>query len=148
MANSFLTPQVVAAFAGLGGVLLGSLISWGVQGHLLGRRIQADESLAERKFKFDKELAERKFEFDKELAARKVDADIAIAEKKFALDRAFAAWTLRTEIAEEVLAELAPRRYKNPREPQKDRAIRLRRIRHRQFDRIMIEKPSARRFVE
>jgi hypothetical protein len=75
MADSSLTPQVVAAFAGLGGVLLGSLISWGVQAHLLGRRIQADENLAERKFKFDKELAERKFAYDKALTEQKLQQD-------------------------------------------------------------------------
>jgi hypothetical protein len=46
---------------------MGSLISWGVQTQLLGRRIEADEALAQRNFDFDKEIAERKFRYDREL---------------------------------------------------------------------------------
>ena len=104
MSDTFWTPQVVAAFAGLGGVLLGSLISWGVQAQLLGRRIQADDNLAERKFEFDKELAGRKFEFDKQLSAHKLDADTALAEKKVQLDAALADRKRRQDLAEQVLS--------------------------------------------
>ena len=43
---------------------------------------------------------------------------------------------------------LPPRQHENPREPQKDLAIWLRRICPRQFDAIAIEGPSARSFVE
>jgi hypothetical protein len=104
MADSILTPQVVAAVAGFGGVVVGSLISWGVQGRLLGRRIKADETLAERRFEYDKKLAERKFEFDKLLSAHKLEADTALAEKKFQLDTALADRKRRQDLAEEVLS--------------------------------------------
>ncbi len=92
MPDTFWTPQVVAAFAGFGGVVMGSLISWGVQTQLLGRRIEADETLAQRKFESDKELAERKFTFDKE-----------IAERKFKYDRELHDHKCKTELAEQAL---------------------------------------------
>ena len=77
MPPTFWTPQVVAAVAGLGGVVMGSLISWGVQSRLLGQRIGADEALAERKFTFDKEIAERKFQYDRELHDHKRKTELA-----------------------------------------------------------------------
>ena len=100
---------------GAGGVIVGSLITWMVQARLLGRRIEADEKLAQRKFDFDKELAEqklkfdsgwalRKFEFDKELAQRKSEADIGLAKEKFALDASLADRKRRQDLAEEVLS--------------------------------------------
>ena len=46
-------------------MVVGSLISWGVQASLLGRRIAADKGLAKDKFDYDKELAERKFALEK-----------------------------------------------------------------------------------
>jgi hypothetical protein len=69
------TGQMITAFVGLGGVVVGSLISWGVQARLLGRRIGADKGLAKDKFDFDKELAERKFAYDKELTDQKLRQD-------------------------------------------------------------------------
>lgn len=83
MPDTFWKPEIVAAFAGFGGVVVGSLISWAVQHHLLAQRIGADEVLAERQFTFDKELAERKFQFDRNL----ID------------------WKRRTELAEQTLAD-------------------------------------------
>jgi hypothetical protein len=77
MSNTSWTPQVVAALAGLGGVVMGSLISWGVQAQLLGRRIEADEALAQRKFDFDKEIAERKFKYDRTLHDHKRKTELA-----------------------------------------------------------------------
>lgn len=56
---------------------MGSLISWGVQTQLLGRRIDADETLAQRKFEFDKEIAERKFKYDRELHDHKRKTELA-----------------------------------------------------------------------
>jgi hypothetical protein len=58
MANEYWTPQMISALTGLGGVLVGALITW----LGLGKRIDADERLADRKFDFDKELAQRKFD--------------------------------------------------------------------------------------
>jgi hypothetical protein len=77
MQDTFWTPQVVAAFAGLGGVAMGSLVSWGVQTQLLGRRIEADKTLAQRKFDFDREIAERKFKYDRELHDHKRRMELA-----------------------------------------------------------------------
>jgi hypothetical protein len=77
MPDTFWTPQVVAAFARLGGVAMGSLISWGVQTQLLGRRIEADETLAQRRFDFDREIAERKFKYDRELHDHKRRMELA-----------------------------------------------------------------------
>ncbi len=71
------TSQLVPALAGVGGVLVGSLISWGVQARLLGRRIKADETLAQRKFDFDKEIAERRFKYDRELHDHKRRTELA-----------------------------------------------------------------------
>jgi hypothetical protein len=65
------TGQIITALTGVGGVLVGSLISWGVQASLLGRRIAADKILATDKFEFDKKLAEKRFRYDRELAERK-----------------------------------------------------------------------------
>lgn len=70
-------PQRVPALAGFGGVIVGSLITWGVQARLLRRRIRADETLARRKFDFDKEIAERKFLYDRELHDHKRKTEIA-----------------------------------------------------------------------
>ena len=50
------TPQVVAAVAGFVGVVVGSLITWGMQARLLGRRIQADEDLAKERAKVDERI--------------------------------------------------------------------------------------------
>ena len=69
--------QWLPAVTGLGGVIVGSLISWVVQARLLGRRIQADETLTLRKFEFDKELAERKFDFDQEFHDHKRRVELA-----------------------------------------------------------------------
>jgi hypothetical protein len=77
MSDTSWTPQIVAALAGLGGVVMGSLITWGVQTHLLGRRIEADETLAQRKFDFDKEIAERRFKYDRELHDHKRKTELA-----------------------------------------------------------------------
>lgn len=83
-------PQWVPALTGFVGVIVGSLIAWGVQARLLGRRIKADEALAERKFDYDKKLAERKFDFDN-----------AIAERKFKYDRELHDHKRKTELAEQ-----------------------------------------------
>src|SRR5271166_785048 len=77
MSDTSWTPQIVAALAGLGGVVIGSLISWGVQTRLLGWRIEADETLAQRKFDFDKEIAERRFKYDRELHDHKRKTELA-----------------------------------------------------------------------
>ena len=42
-----------------------------------GRRIEADERLAQRKFDFDKEIAERKFKYDRELHDHKRKTELA-----------------------------------------------------------------------
>jgi hypothetical protein len=65
------SPQMISGLIGFGGVVVGATISWIVQATLLGRRIEADERLANRKFEFDKDLGERKFLFDKTLAEQK-----------------------------------------------------------------------------
>ncbi len=61
MGDALGTGQIITALTGVGGVLVGSLISWGVQTSLLGRRIAADKVLATDKFEFDKKLAEKRF---------------------------------------------------------------------------------------
>jgi hypothetical protein len=71
------TPQSIAALTGFGGVIIGALITWGVQVRLLGQRIKADEALAERKFEFDKDLAERKFKYDREFHDHKRRVELA-----------------------------------------------------------------------
>jgi hypothetical protein len=43
----------------------------------LGRRIEADETLAQRKFDFDKEIAERRFKYDRELHDHKRKTELA-----------------------------------------------------------------------
>ncbi|NJO54802.1 MAG: hypothetical protein HC829_08150 [Bacteroidales bacterium] len=77
MAETFLTPQVVTALVGVGGVVVGAAITAAVQWTLSSKRIEADEKLAERKFEFDKQLAERKFELDARIADRKRKQDLA-----------------------------------------------------------------------
>lgn len=77
MTDPSTTSQLVPALAGVVGVLVGSLISWGVQGRLLGRRIEADETLAQRKFDFDKAIAERRFQYDRELHDHKRRTELA-----------------------------------------------------------------------
>lgn len=69
--------QLVSAVSGLVGVLVGGIISGGVQAWLLSRRIVADETLAERKFNFDKDLAERKFKYDRDLHDHKRKVELA-----------------------------------------------------------------------
>ena len=70
-------PQWIPAVTGFGGVIVGALITWGVQIQLLGRRIEADETLARRKFDFDKEITERKFKYDRELHDHKRKTELA-----------------------------------------------------------------------
>jgi hypothetical protein len=77
--GEFWTPQTIAAFSGFGGVVIGALISWSVQAHLLGKRIKADEQLAERKFEFDKDLARRKFDLDRSRLIHKRRFELAEA---------------------------------------------------------------------
>lgn len=69
--------QLIPALTGVAGVIAGSLVSWLVQARLLGRRIKADETLAQRKFDFDKEITERKFNYDRELHDHKRRTEIA-----------------------------------------------------------------------
>jgi hypothetical protein len=88
------TGQIITALTGVGGVLVGSLISWGVQTSLLGRRIAADKVLATDKFEFDKELAEKRFRYDRELA-----------ERKFAQEREQLVFKRQFELAESLLAD-------------------------------------------
>ena len=83
MPDTFWTPQVVAAVAGLGGVVVGSLISWGVHLAFLASALAPTIALAERRFSFKKELAERRFKYDRALHDHR----------------------RRTELAEEVLAD-------------------------------------------
>ena len=49
-------PQWVPAVTGFGGVIVGALITWGMQARLLGRRIQTDEDLAKERAKVDERL--------------------------------------------------------------------------------------------
>lgn len=94
MGDSSGTVQIFTAVAGLGGVAAGSLISWGVQASLLGRRIAADKGLAENEFEVDKQLAEKRFSYDRELA-----------ERKFAQEREQLAYKRQFELGEGVLAD-------------------------------------------
>ncbi len=77
MSDASSTSQLVPALTGVAGVLVGALISWGVQVRLLGRRIEADERLAQRKFDFDKAIAERRFQYDRELHDHKRRTELA-----------------------------------------------------------------------
>jgi hypothetical protein len=88
------TSQMIAALAGIGGVVVGSLISWGVQAWLLGRRIEADQA-----------IATSRFEFDQQLASRKAQSDIDLAEQKVNLDRKLQHHNRRVEFAETILAD-------------------------------------------
>jgi hypothetical protein len=88
------TGQIITALTGVCGVLVGSLISWGVQSSLLGRRMAADKVLATDKFEFDKKLAEKRFSFDRELA-----------ERKFAQEREQLVFKRQFELAESLLAD-------------------------------------------
>lgn len=90
MADDFWTPQMVSGLTGLGGVLVGTLITW----LGLDKRIAADERLAQRRFDFDKDIAQRKFLFDKELS-----------QLKFDLDRSQLVHKRRFELAESLLAD-------------------------------------------
>ena len=56
--------QTFPALGGFVGAIVGGLIAWAAQGRLLGKRIQADEDLAERKFKYDRELHDHKRQFE------------------------------------------------------------------------------------
>jgi hypothetical protein len=69
MGNTLAT--IITALAGLGGVVVGSLISWSVQARLLGQRIAADKELAEQKRSDELRLAERKFDYERDLHAQK-----------------------------------------------------------------------------
>ena len=94
MVDATRTGQLIAALAGFGGVVIGSLISWGVQAQLLGRRIAADQA-----------IATSRFDFDKQLASRKAQADIDLAEQKVNLDRKLQDHNRRVEFAETILAD-------------------------------------------
>jgi hypothetical protein len=63
--------QIITALFGLGGVVVGSLISGGMQASLLGRRIEADHKLAERRFAQEREqiIYKRRFELAETLLA-------------------------------------------------------------------------------
>jgi hypothetical protein len=87
--------QIVTALVGVGAVIVGSLISWGVQERLLKRRIEFDKSLAERRLAVDTELAERKFSFD-----------IRLAERKFSQEKMQVLHRRRFEFADALLAEV------------------------------------------
>jgi hypothetical protein len=94
MGDTLGTGQIITALAGFGGVIVGSLISWGVQVSLLGRRIAADRDIAKDKFDFDKQLAERKFSDDRDLA-----------ERKFAQERVQLVYKRQFELAEGLLSD-------------------------------------------
>jgi hypothetical protein len=87
--------QIVTALVGVGGVMVGSLISWGVQERLLKRRIEFDKSLAERRLAVDTELAERKFSFDTQLT-----------ERRFSQEKMQVLHRRRFEFAEGLLADV------------------------------------------
>ena len=77
MTSEFWTPQAMIALTGVGGVVIGGLITWGVQ-----------TQLAKRKFAFDKDLAERQFAHNKELADKKLISDKDLADRNFAQEKA------------------------------------------------------------
>jgi hypothetical protein len=85
---------IITALIGVGGVVVGALITWGAQAWALRRRIAADESLAKDKFAFDKELAEKRFTYDRELA-----------ERKFAQEREQLIYKRQLEVGEGILAD-------------------------------------------
>ena len=62
---------MIAALAGFGGVVVGSLISWVVQASLLGKKFNYDRELAERKFAQEKAqlIHRRRFELAESLLA-------------------------------------------------------------------------------
>jgi len=97
-------PQMVSAIVGFGGAILGALVGGLVQMLMLGRRIKADERLADKRASADLALAERKFDFDERLAEHKVELDAALAKEKFAFDKALIAWRRQYELAEQVLS--------------------------------------------
>jgi hypothetical protein len=86
---------MITALAGFGGVVAGSLISWGVQASLLGRRIAADKELGRERFDYEKQLAEKKFNWDHELT-----------ERKFAQEREQLVYRRHFELAEVYLRTL------------------------------------------
>ncbi|MGA8169400.1 MAG: hypothetical protein WB816_00965 [Methylocystis sp.] len=73
MSDEVWTPQTVSALTGLGGVAVGALITW----LGLGKRIAADQLLAQQKFDFDNVLAERKFNYDRDLHDHKRRVELA-----------------------------------------------------------------------
>jgi hypothetical protein len=92
--GDILTTPIITALIGVGGVVVGALITWGVQIRLLGQRIAADKGLAESKFEFEKELAEKRFSYDRELA-----------ERKFAQESEQLVYKRQFELGEGVLAD-------------------------------------------
>ena len=83
----------VTALVGVGSAIFGGFVSGDITWLALGKRIKADENLAEKKFEFDKDLAQRKFEFDSELTQRKFDFDRSqlIHKRRFELAEALLA---------------------------------------------------------
>lgn len=63
----------LTALVGAGGAAFGALVTW----FALGKRIQADERLAEKRFEFDKAIAERKFALDRDLHDHKRKVELA-----------------------------------------------------------------------
>ena len=66
---------MISPLTGLGGILVGALITW----LGLGKRIDADERLAKRKFDFDKELAQQKFDQERAQVIHKRRFELAEA---------------------------------------------------------------------
>jgi hypothetical protein len=60
MERAFMADEFTV-WVGLSAAVFGGLVTW----LGLGKRIDADERLAEKKFEFDKELAQRKFDLDR-----------------------------------------------------------------------------------
>jgi hypothetical protein len=78
MGDASATGQIiVTALSGVGGVIVGSLISWVVQASLLQRRIAADRKLAEQKQRGELQLAERRFEYERDLHDHKRRVELA-----------------------------------------------------------------------
>jgi hypothetical protein len=61
-----LTPNIIQVLFGLFGVIVGSLISAGVQILTVGKRIDADVRIAQRRFEFDMKLSEQRFFHDRQ----------------------------------------------------------------------------------